>query len=714
MTALETARAFRARGWNPVAIAYREKKPLVKEWQKARLTEAQLAEHFGSEPMNVGIRLGRLSGGLVDVDLDSPEALAVAPRLLPSTPCVFGRASNPASHRLYVSTLCEQIDKAAEQFKDPTPNAELPAGAKAMLLEVRIGGGGTGAQTVGPGSTHPSGEPVEFEQGLDGAPAAVDPNSLMKCAKEAAAAALAARYWPPSGSRHDARLALAGLLARARIEPARALQIIEVIAAAAGDREIDDARSDLRSTYKAFSTGGAITGIKQAREVFGDRVANRIAEWFGAPLESAASSFSGDLHASLDQLAKISPVDYERVREAEAKRLGVRVGVLDTEVEKRRGREGGGGHGRPLTLPQPEPWPDAVDGAALLDSIERAVAAHVRLSDFDAAAVGLWCVHAHAIAAATISPRLAITSPEKRCGKTTLLRVIQKMTPKALQAANITAAALFRTVEAAQPTLLIDEADSFLSDNDDLRGIINSGHASDGQVIRLVGDTHEPRAFSTFCATAIAAIGELPGTIEDRSITIKLRRRMKAETVQRLRADRAGDLGDLSRRAARWTSDNRSALRDADPSIPEVLHDRDADNWRALIAIADRAGGRWPERARLAAEHLCSAELEDADAVSTLLLSDIRDMIRSNDSQSNMFSQTMLSALWRLDERPWPNFDRGRPISAANLARMLRPFGIVPGTVRIGDHTQKGYKLEAFDDAFSRYLPSEVVTPSQP
>ncbi len=224
-----------------------------------------------------------------------------------------------------------------------------------------------------------------------------------------------------------------------------------------------------------------------------------------------------------------------------------------------------------------------MDGAELLDAIAKAITGYVVMPFASAVSAALWGVHAHAFEASYISPRLAITSPEKRCGKTTLLRLMQALVPKPLPAANITAAALFRTVEAVRPSLLIDEADTFLKENEELRGVINSGHASDGQVIRLVGDGFEPRAFSTWCPTAIAAIGSLPGTIEDRSILIAMRRRRPDEPVARFRPDRVSHLHDLSRKAARWTADNALALRDVDPAVPSELHDRAADNWRPLL-----------------------------------------------------------------------------------------------------------------------------------
>jgi len=283
------------------------------------------------------------------------------------------------------------------------------------------------------------------------------------------------------------------------------------------------------------------------------------------------------------------------------------------------------------------------------------------------------------------------------------------MLPKALGAANITVAAMFRTVEAGRPTLLIDEADSFLKDNDELRGIINSGHARDGQVIRLVGDDHEPRVFSTWCPVAIAAIGGLPGTIEDRSVIIQMRRRRSDERVARFRVDRVGAQQELGRKAARWAADSARALRDADPAVPTELNDRAADNWRPLLAIADRAGSQWPEKARRAALELSAVIAGEPDTMRTLLLSDIR-VVFGMRKTDRLKSEALTTALNAMSDRPWPTFDRGRMMTPAGIARMLRPFGITPETIRFGEETAKGYRLSAFEDAFARYLPSEGVT----
>ncbi len=428
-------------------------------------------------------------------------------------------------------------------------------------------------------------------------------------------------------------------------------------------------------------------------------------------LSANASSppHNAEMEATFARLASLSRVDYDRAREGEAERLGIRRSTLDEEVEKYRLEDDETTRaGRALSLPTPEPWPRPVDGSELLDLLVTTISVHVKLSEPAAVAVALWCIHAHAFEAATISPRLAITAPEKRCGKTTLLLVIRGLVPKPLYAANITAAALFRTVEAVRPTLLIDEADTFISESEELRGVINSGHARDGQVIRVVGDDFEPRTFSTFCPTAIAAIGTIPGTIEDRSIGVPLRRRKKDERVLRLRADRMGYFETANQLEARWVADNIAVLKTHDPQVPEELHDRAADNWRPLLAIADRVGGEWPEKARRAALELSLIKAGEADTMRTLLLADIRTVFAEK-KVDRLKSEALATALHMMSDRPWPTFDRGRMMTPAGIARMLRPFGITPETIRFGEETAKGYRLSAFEDAFARYLPSEGV-----
>jgi putative DNA primase/helicase len=147
------------------------------------------------------------------------------------------------------------------------------------------------------------------------------------------------------------------------------------------------------------------------------------------------------------------------------------------------------------------------------------------------------------------------------------------------------------------------------------------------------------------------------------------------------------------------------AFRDADPAVPVELNDRAADNWRPLLAIADLAGGPWPEKARQAALELSGDKAGEADTMRTQLLFDIREVFREKKTE-RLKTDMLVTALVAMSDRPWPTFDKGRWITPAGVARMLRPYGIAPETIRFGEETAKGYRLAAFEDAFARYLPS--------
>jgi len=437
-----------------------------------------------------------------------------------------------------------------------------------------------------------------------------------------------------------------------------------------------------------------------------------------AMIEGAEDARPDD-NAELARLAALPLLEYERQRKDAAGRLGIsRISILDRLAAALRGdgAQETGGRGRPLDLVDIEPWPTPVDGSALLVELADRIRRHVILEPAAADAAALWVVHTHSIEAAYVSPRLAITSPEKRCGKTTLLSVLNGLVRRPLTAANITPATMFRAIEAAGPTLLVDEADTFINGAEELRGVINAGHShATATVLRTVEtrDGHEVRAFAVWGAMALAAIGRLPGTIEDRAIKIALRRRRADEPVQRFRLDRLTDLRPIAQRAARWVADHIEELRVADPPVPAELHDRAADNWRPLLAIADAAGDAWPERARGAALALTLDSADDAETVRTMLLADLRALFAARASD-RIASEEVVAQLGLLDDRPWAEYRAGKPITKAQLARLLKPFGISSGTIRLPDgRTPKGYHLASFADAFARYLPLESATTPQ-
>ncbi len=371
--------------------------------------------------------------------------------------------------------------------------------------------------------------------------------------------------------------------------------------------------------------------------------------------------------------------------------------------------------GRPVLFDDPEPWPQAVDGSALLDDITVTLNRFIVLPPHAAEAVSLWILHACAIEAFTISPLLVINSPTKRSGKTLLLEVISCLLVKRLFASNITPATLFRAVDKYTPCLLIDEADTFLRDHDELRGILNASHRkASAFVLRTVGDEHEPAQFVTWCAKAIALIGKLPGTLEDRSILIPMKRRGPGERVERFRADKMGqELQTLKRKVMRWTNDNLSRLSKADPVAPGELNDRAMDNWLPLLAVSDLAGGAWPEKSRAAARTLSGAVDEGANSVAIQLLADLRTLF-SERHTDRLSSAEICEALGMMEDRPWPEWKYAKPITMRQLAKLLGGFDVIPKPIRIGGTPIKGYTLEQLIDPFTRYLAPSSVTELQP
>jgi len=417
---------------------------------------------------------------------------------------------------------------------------------------------------------------------------------------------------------------------------------------------------------------------------------------------------------SIKRLAALPTHEYERCRKAEAKRLDMRASVLDKEVKSARSTDS---QENDLGLIDPDPWPEEVDGDDLLDRIVAGLCRHVVMPAHAAVAVALWVVHCYVFDIWHHTPRLGVSAPEKGCGKSTLLDVLAWLVPRALATANLSTATAFRAIDQFRPTLLIDEFDSFLRDNPELIGALNAGHAKGKRHLRCEGDENKIRAFNVFGPAALAGIGTLPPTLADRSVPIVLQKRKPDEYIQDFREDRADHLRELASQVARWTLDRRSDLTQFEPAMPSGIHNRMADNWRPLLAIADLAGGEWPERARAAALALSRGAGDEAESIRVQLLGDIQAVFEKLDDD-RIASAKLAEHLHEMEDRRWPEYGRaGKPISVAQIARLLKPFSISPGTVRWGDETAKGYKLKTFQEAFLRYLPPTppipAVTPAQ-
>ena len=413
----------------------------------------------------------------------------------------------------------------------------------------------------------------------------------------------------------------------------------------------------------------------------------------------------------IGRLAKLSLIQYDQERIQAAERLGIRVGTLDQLVEHARPASTEKvGQGTPLNLAAIEPWPESVDGEKLVTELTAVIRKHIVLNEQQALAVALWVLHAHALEYAEHSPRLHVSSPAPRCGKTTLLNTVAALVPKPIHTENITTSALFRIMELQQPTLLIDEADIFLNDNEDIRGMLNAGHSRSGQVIRTVGEDFEPRAFKVWGPVVVAGIGRIPATIEDRSITIPLRRRLPNEQIERLRTNRTMHLVELARRGARWVADHKIALANADPVLPESLGDRQRDNWRPLVAIADAISKELSQRVKDAAIAIASEEVDEENK-SIMALADVAAIFELKNTDK-ISSEELVQTLIDMEDRPWAEWRRGQPMTKNSLARLLKPFSIHPKPIRFDPKpaaTRSGYLAGPIAEAKSRYVDHEVT-----
>jgi hypothetical protein len=291
------------------------------------------------------------------------------------------------------------------------------------------------------------------------------------------------------------------------------------------------------------------------------------------------------------------------------------------------------------------------------------------------------------------TPRLAFLSAERGSGKTRALEVTETLVPNPVHAVNATPAYLFRKVGddgSERPTILYDEVDTLfgskVQDTGEVRALLNAGHRRGAVVGRCVavGNRVQPEEFPAYCAVALAGIGNLPDTIASRSILVEMRRRAADEPIEpfrhRFHAPQAAALRDA---LANWCSEIAAAIHDTQPEFPQSVVDRDADCWEPLLAIADAAGGSWPQRARAAATALVNAAAEKTQTGGVQLLCDLYDVF---DGADKLATDTILNLLQELPESPYADIN-GKPLDHRGLATRLRKYGAKPRVLRMGDST---------------------------
>jgi hypothetical protein len=244
-----------------------------------------------------------------------------------------------------------------------------------------------------------------------------------------------------------------------------------------------------------------------------------------------------------------------------------------------------------------------------------------------------------------------------------------------------------------------------------LRGVLNAGNRRGTDVIRCVSPNHTPTPFKVFSPKALGGIdaGRLPETVRDRSVTLRLKRKVSSERVERLLWPKVRPDADALRdRIAAWGGQHVERLAAMEPALPTDLDDRAAEAWWALLAIADLAGGEWPRRARRAAVELHAAGVAEEESRGAQLLTDLRTVF--TDSLA-MFSRDVLDALNALDESPWGAWHEGKGLRARDLAKRLKPFGVKSRKVKIGGESLQGYHRDDLEEPWERYLPAPGEPP---
>ena len=359
------------------------------------------------------------------------------------------------------------------------------------------------------------------------------------------------------------------------------------------------------------------------------------------------------------------------------------------------------------------------NGAALLNEVE---AFHRRFNVFplEAAyvAVALWDAHAHLIDCFDATPRIAFLSPEPGSGKSRALEVMETLVPNRMMAADASATAMFRAVSATEtrPTILFDEVDAVFGPkaggDEQLRAFINAGHRRGAGMWRCVGDGSNQTAqeFPSYCAVAMAGLGSLPDTILTRSVIVRMRRRAPNERVEPWRRRTHEPQGHaLRERLTKWSAAVRKQVDGAEPLMPEGVTDRPADVWEPLLAVADAAGGDWPERARAACVALVlAARSDDKASTGIRLLTDLRDHVFNGTDR--MPTAHILAGLNAMEDAPWADL-AGRPMDARALARHLGEYvtadnlPIKTRNIKTADGVVKGYFAVDLADAWLRYCP---------
>lgn len=453
---------------------------------------------------------------------------------------------------------------------------------------------------------------------------------------------------------------------------------------------------------------------RQKAEMAAELKAEKAAAEETARQQKEAERKTKERQKSFNNLLKL-PVDHHAGELSKlAKRLGEDAEALQQEFKEFAGVADGFSA---VGDDDAEPWTEPVDVGELLQGIDIKRGKHIVLQPHLRTAVTLWTAMAWVHNDIAVhSPILIVTSADIGSGKTELLNVVARLVPRQSINVEMTGPSLFRFVDARKPTLIIDEADDLFVRKSDLKHIINASWTRGTKIPRQVkiDDVFVTVFFDPFCPKALGLLGRnLPRALKSRGIEIRMVPKRTDETVEPFEHTDDFEFAVLRRRLARFAADNAKTLKDTQPAFPPGMNNRVQMNWKLLLAIAELAGGPWPQRAREAAERLTRSGRQPSDGV--CLLAAFKTFADSG--RTEITSEEVVTELCRNPLDIWATYNRGGKITQRQVAVLLDAYEIHPISLhptKRKDFSRQGYKLSQFTDAFARYLPEHPIIQSPP
>jgi putative DNA primase/helicase len=410
--------------------------------------------------------------------------------------------------------------------------------------------------------------------------------------------------------------------------------------------------------------------------------------------------------------------EYSRVKKALAKLIEIGVRDLDSMVKEAREAKSPEQEleevSDELIEPLAEPWPSPVSGKELFNDITSLIHRYVLIDGAKADAVAAWVMFAYMYVRLAISPLLLITSATPRCGKSTLIDVVAGLVPRKLSITNISLAGIYRAIEIYNPTLIFDEADTFLKENFEIQGILNGGHTrSSARVIRIEKGEDgqmELKGFNTYTPKIIGMIG-LPksNALVDRSILVFMERKSSDERKDKMPLDPMEAFTSYRSKLVRWATDNLEKVEFNSELAERGSNDRSHDNWSVLMSVADVAGEEVLEKVKKAYKELGDTDKHVVDANKELLegLAEVMASKKGKPEGAEDFmpSAQVVTGLTKMQDKFWADIHGG--MTQHRLGKLLGAFKIKPVRCRIDGTRLRGFHYSQLKPIFDRYLPTE-------